>query len=79
MADAIPVPLEVVHAVDEYVDSEQSDCDRFDNRALLDESGIWSLHRLAARMYAMGFDAGSRVGEERIRQAWRRERTGRPT
>lgn len=74
MPEAIPVPQHVVQAVEEYVDSELSDAEKYDNSTPLDESGIWSLHRLAARVYAIGFDAGERIEAERSRARAQRRR-----
>lgn len=72
--DAIPVPQTVVHAVEEYVYKELSDKQKYENREPLDESGIWSLHRLAARIYAMGFDAGGAIEADRGRAERQRAR-----
>ncbi len=74
MTDAIPVTQQVAQAVEEYVDSELSDAAKYENRTPLDESGIRSLHRLAARIYQMGYDAGERVESERNRYGARRKR-----
>ncbi len=65
-------PIEVVNLVEEYVHKELHDADRYVNSEPLDESGIWSLHQLAGRIYAAGFDAGRRSTEERERQVARR-------
>jgi hypothetical protein len=67
------VTAEVVQMVEEYIRSELSDAEKYDNRTPLDESGIWSLHALSARIYARGFDDGERVEAERGRQARHRE------
>ncbi len=69
-----PVPREVVDAVEHYVSQELSDAGKYSNRTLLDEFGIWSLHRLAATIYAKGFDEGCRIEGERQRQVQRRAR-----
>lgn len=74
MSEAIPVPQSVVQAVEEYVYSELSSKTKYENRTPLDESGIWSLHRLAARIYAQGFDAGERIESDRSRAERRRMR-----
>lgn len=74
MSDAIPVPQGVVQTVEEYVYSELSNAEKYENRTPLDESGIWSLHRLAAQIYAMGFDAGERIEHERGRAERQRMR-----
>jgi hypothetical protein len=67
------VPLEVAEAVERYVDRELADFRKFDNRAPFDGSGVWSLHRLAAHVYALGFDAGEGVAEIRARGERARE------
>lgn len=64
-----PEPSEVAQEVDQYLYGEFSDAEKYSNRDLLDESGIWSLHRLAARIYAMGFREGHGVGSENDRKA----------
>lgn len=69
-----PVPSEVIFAVDHYADNELSDSRKYSNSSPLDESGIFSLHRLAADIYAIGFDAGARAEVERARAAAYRER-----
>ncbi len=74
MSESIPVTPNVVQAVEEYVYSELSDADKYENRSPLDGSGIWSLHRLASRIYAMGFDAGERIEAERSRGEMQRMR-----
>lgn len=51
----------VAQLVEEYVSSELSDKAKYDNRTPLDESGIWSLHTLAATIYALAFNDGARV------------------
>jgi hypothetical protein len=69
-----PVPITVVTQVEGYVESELRDSEKFSNRAPLDESGVWNLHRLMANVYAAGFDAGVRVQAERSRASDRRRR-----
>ncbi|MFD6400714.1 hypothetical protein [Nocardia sp. NPDC060249] len=66
-------PIEVVCHVEQYVEYELRDVKQFSNRALLDESGVWSLHRLAAEIYAMGYRAGDQAAAERGRKARSRE------
>jgi len=51
---------------------EHADDRKYTNRTPLDESGVWSLHQLAAEIYAAGFDEGSRTAERR--EQGRRER-----
>ena len=68
MSDAIPVPEKVVQDVEQYIYDELASASKYANRTPLDESGIWSLHRLAARIYQLGFDAGERIEAERGRR-----------
>lgn len=79
MADLIPVPIDVVDSVERYVDSELDQAKKYDNRTPLDESGVYTLHQLVARVYQAGWDAGA-MGqmhkESRLRQRIRDEATG---
>jgi hypothetical protein len=59
------VPVEVIESVDGYAHDELDDAQKYENSAPLDESGIYSLHILAARIYAMGFEAGERAASRR--------------
>lgn len=68
------LPRALVNRVDEYVESELNQAAQYDNRTLLDESGVWSLHRLAAAIYAAGWSDGESAEAERDRAARRRER-----
>lgn len=61
-------PQSVIQLVESYVDEELSDVKKFDNRAPLDESGIWSLHDLAAKIYAQGYQDGERAEGERAQR-----------
>lgn len=70
----IPVPVEVVERVDQYVENELRDADRYENREPLDESGIWSLHGLVADAYAFGWAAGARAEARRADGRRQRER-----
>ena len=47
-------PLHVVQEVERFVASEIADVDRYLNRSHMDDSAVYSLHRLAATIYAMG-------------------------
>lgn len=71
---AIPVPVSVVATVEDYVERELADAKQYTNRSPLDESGIWTLHRLAAAIYQMGFDDGLTVQAERSHHSRLRER-----
>ena len=55
------VTPEVVRLVDEYVSAELADAKKYSNSTPLDESGVFSLHRLAAEIYAHGYSDGSSV------------------
>lgn len=78
MRDMFPVPIDVVQEVERYVESELADAVKFDNREPLDDSGVFSLHRVVAQAYARGFDDGEQVADEKARRrASRAER--RPT
>ena len=69
-----PEPAHVVAMVEDYVRTELHDAEQYTNRAPLDESGIWSLHAMAAEIYAAGWRDGERAAEERERQIRSRER-----
>jgi hypothetical protein len=58
--------------VDFHVDSELSDAEKYTNREPFDESGVWSLHELAARIYQRGWQDGVAIGE--MRESRRRQR-----
>jgi hypothetical protein len=44
-----------------------ADARNYENRSPLDDSGVWDLHRLAAQIYALGFDDGEIVAGIRAR------------
>lgn len=81
MSESIIEPREVAEAVERYVERELADARKYDNRTPLDDEGVWSLHQLAAKVFALGFEAGEQVGEIRARgQRQRlRETDGSPT
>jgi len=60
-------PNKIVDLVEGFVNDEYSDDSKYENRTPLDESGIWSLHQLAAEIYAAGFAEGVRTEEARQR------------
>jgi hypothetical protein len=66
-------PREVAEAVERYVAAELADARKYENRTPLDDSGAWSLHRLAANVFALGFEAGEQVTEVRARGQRERE------
>lgn len=57
----------MVDAVEAYVREELRDAAKYDNSTPLDESGVWSLHALAAHIYALGFEAGERAEDRKSR------------
>lgn len=59
-------PLHVAQDVESYVDGEYRDAAKYSNRDLLDDSGVYSLHELAARIYQRGFNDGRAV------EGWKR-------
>lgn len=59
-------PAAVVQAVDRYVRNELHDARHYDNRSPLDESGVYSLHLLAAEIYALAWDEATRAAEFRV-------------
>lgn len=58
MSGSLIEPPDVVQLVDDYVYKALRDGKKYDNSEPLDESGVWSLHRLAAQVYAEGYKAG---------------------
>jgi hypothetical protein len=60
-------PLTVAEVVENYVESELRDEAKYENRKPLDESGVWSLHALAARIYAQGWFDGRRAADMHAR------------
>jgi len=65
-------PKAIAELVEEFVNDEHRDAGKWENRTPLDESGVFSLHRMAADIYAAGFEEGVRV--EEARQRGKRER-----
>lgn len=66
------LPESLVELVENFVDSEQRNADTFSNREVLDESGVYSLHTLAAEIYAAGWVDGERASARRADYAIRR-------
>jgi hypothetical protein len=73
------LPHEQVLAVEQYVSDELRSAEQYDNRQPLDESGVWSLHALAAAIYAAGWAAGELAEAERQRYKAQREREAQRT
>lgn len=64
MRDSIVTP-DVVNLVDDYVRTETGQAQKYDNRSPFDESGIFSLHLLAATIFAKGYELGQLSAEAR--------------
>lgn len=58
-------PAEIVQLVERYVGKELRDAEQYDNRTPLDSSGVYSLHLLAAEIYAVAWDHATRAAETR--------------
>ena len=65
-------PFAITQLVDMFVDEELRDAAKYSNRSPLDDSGVYALHDLAARIYAIGFNEG--CASEGWRQNSRRQR-----
>ena len=61
-------PRTIVDLVEDYIRRELAEVEKYSNRTPLDDSGIYSLHRLAAAIYAEGFQAGEQAAEIRAIQ-----------
>lgn len=72
----VPVPPDVVARVDAYVENELRNAAKYENSDPLDESGVWSLHQLAAEVYALGWmnGAGAQALREQARRLRERQR-----
>ena len=68
------LPRSLIEAVDRYVERELDDAAKYDNKHPLDEDGIWSLHTLAAKIYAVGWGDGEAAERERMRAERARQR-----
>jgi hypothetical protein len=66
MADRPVEPFAVAQMVEAYATDQYRDAEKYSNRELLDESGIYDLHALAGRIYALGFNEGCSV------EGWRK-------
>lgn len=58
-------PQAVVEMVERYVSKALHDAEEYINSKPLDESGIWSLHALAAEIYAQAWDDCERAIDRR--------------
>lgn len=69
------LPPSLIDDVDSFVRRQLSDAAKFDNSDVLDESGVWSLHKLAAEIYAAGWADGEQAERRRQDGQRARERT----
>ncbi|KQU49267.1 hypothetical protein ASG84_26310 [Rhodococcus sp. Leaf278] len=67
-------PNAVVQLIEQYIDDEHRAAERADNKTALDEDGIYGLHNVAAKVYALGFYDGTCVANERHNRRRGRER-----
>lgn len=74
MAERSIEPFEVARIVEDYVDAQFLAAEKFTNRELLDDSGVYDLHTLAGRIYAVGFRDGAASEGWRQAASNRRER-----
>lgn len=58
-------PLDVIAQVDHWISAQIDSARRYENSELLDESGAWSLHALAAQIYARGWRDGEMAESNR--------------
>lgn len=70
-------PVDAVRLVELYVSSELEDARQYENRHPLDDSGIYALHQLAARIFSLGCVAGR--DSERVRSEGARLRAKEKT
>lgn len=63
---SVPIePNDVVRLIEEYIDDERRAAEKSETRTPLDEEGIYRLHSVAARVYALGFYDGTCAANER--------------
>jgi hypothetical protein len=67
-------PVAVAQMVDAFITGEIEEAHRYDNREVLDESGAYGLHALAASVYAKGFEEGAAAQSWKDNAQRRRER-----
>jgi hypothetical protein len=60
-------PKAIADLVESFINDEHEDARKYSNRTLLDSSSAWTLHQLAADIYAAGFEEGLRTSEARER------------
>lgn len=67
MSEPFVEPVSVVQIVEHFVDREHDHAAKYENKSPLDESGVYDLHSLAARIYAEGYREGRMSELERNR------------
>lgn len=70
----MPVPIAVIESVDRFIADEHRDARKFSNREVLDDSGAYSLHGVAAGVYARGYQDGRMAERARSNNERQRER-----
>lgn len=75
MNESRVLPIDVAIGVDEFIDQEISDRQKYDNQERFDESHAVELHRFAASVYAAGWADGEQTANEKNRAAAARWRT----
>lgn len=66
-------PKAIADLIESFINDEHEDARKYSNRTLLDSSSAWTLHQLAADIYAAGFEEGLRTSEVRERGARERK------
>jgi len=85
MSDPRPVePIVVAQIVESYVGDQIRTAAKYSNRELFDESCVYDLHSIAAKVYALGFEEGRsvegwRLNEDRLRVRMPHEPLRRPS
>jgi hypothetical protein len=77
MAEQRVEPSSVVDLIEEYVSKELADAKHYENSEPLDESGVYSLHRLGAEIYAAGWNDGEQSALRREYATRQREKEKR--
>lgn len=77
MSDRAIEPYTVTQAVEQFVDECYREAGQYENVSLLDEGQVYSLHLVAARVYAEGFQAGRAAECERLNRLKERQRRRR--
>lgn len=74
-SNAIPIrTCATIQAVDDFVDKCLKDAAKFTNIDLLDDSQVYELHDMVARIFAWGFDEGFRAASQQQHGEHRRRR-----